>query len=63
MIKAIILIFYLIMYKKVSDVIKMANTNHVVNFILMDNEAVVPTRAYDSDIGYDLTAIYMWKII
>ena len=63
MIRTFTLIFYLIMYKKVNDIIKMANTNHIVNFIRMDNEAIVPTRAYDSDIGYDLTAIYMWKKI
>jgi dUTP pyrophosphatase len=41
----------------------MTNTNHIVNFILIDDEAMIPTRAYDSDIGYDLTATKVWKKI
>lgn len=34
-----------------------------VNFILTHPEALVPRRAHDSDIGYDLTAVEIWKTI
>jgi dUTP pyrophosphatase len=34
-----------------------------IRFVLDDNRAVVPTKAHPSDIGYDLTAIDVFKII
>jgi dUTP pyrophosphatase len=35
----------------------------IVRFVLDDESAVVPTRAHPSDIGYDLTAIDIYKKI
>ena len=34
---------------------------HTVQFVKTHPDAVVPTRAHPSDIGYDLVAISLWK--
>ena len=41
----------------------MSNPNHTVNFIRMENDALDPFRAYENDIGYDITAISIHKKI
>lgn len=35
--------------------------SNILLFIKTDPRAVTPTRAYETDIGYDLTAIDIWK--
>jgi len=36
---------------------------HLLSFTINDPSAVIPTRAHKTDIGYDLTAIKVWKRI
>lgn len=38
-------------------------TNKNIRCIVSDKRAVIPTKAYESDIGYDLTAIDIYKKI
>ena len=41
----------------------MSNVIHTVNFIRMEQDAMVPIKTYDNDIGYDITAINIHKKI
>lgn len=36
---------------------------NTLRFIKTDPRAVTPTRAHSTDIGYDLTAIDIWKVL
>jgi deoxyuridine 5'-triphosphate nucleotidohydrolase len=38
-------------------------TDNFIKYVLKDNRAVVPTKAHPTDIGYDLTAIDVYKKI
>lgn len=38
-------------------------SNNILKFIRTDSRAVIPTRAYPTDIGYDLTAIDVFKVL
>lgn len=39
------------------------NEQKIIQCVITDERAVVPTKAHDSDIGYDLTAIDIFKHI
>lgn len=41
----------------------MTTQNLIVEFVRVDCNAVIPTKTYDSDIGYDLTAISVYKVL
>lgn len=41
----------------------MSSSNTTVNFIIKDSNAEMPTKAHKTDIGYDLTAISVYKKI
>lgn len=38
-------------------------SNNILKFIRTDARALIPTRAYPTDIGYDLTAIDVFKVL
>jgi dUTP pyrophosphatase len=39
----------------------MISSNKTVNFIIKNSKAEIPTKAHKTDIGYDLTAISVYK--